>query len=396
MTDPDLPARCPACSSADLELLYEQESIPVNSCLLLEGEQEAREFPRGDMRLAICHGCGFATNLAFDQANAEYSDRYEETQGFSPRFRAFARALAQRWIDRYDIRGRRVLEIGCGKGEFLALICELGQNTGIGVDPSAIPERLETSADVTLLPERLGPQHADLAPDVIVCRHTLEHIGDVRGFMRLVRQIVGDREDTVVLFELPDVLRVLREVAIWDVYYEHCSYFTTGSLARLFRDSGFDVLNLELDFDDQYILLEARPRPAGRAPAPALALEDDLGTVLEAAADFARRHGEVLQGWRAALHEESRSGSRCVIWGGGSKGVAYLTTIDTGGDVRYVVDINPHKHGKYMAGTGQLVVAPEFLKDYRPDVVVAMNAVYTEEIGADLDRLGVQTTLRAV
>ena len=81
--------------------------------------------------------------------------------------------------------------------------------------------------------------------------------------MAQVRAAIGDRTDTVVLFELPDVLRVLRDAAFWDVYYEHCSYFSPGSLARLFRLTGFEVLRLEMDYDDQYILLEAKPVPAG-------------------------------------------------------------------------------------------------------------------------------------
>jgi hypothetical protein len=75
----------------------------------------------------------------------------------------------------------------------------------------------------------------------------------------MIRRSLDCRPDTVVLFELPDVLRALRECAFWDVYDEHCSYFTPGSLARLFRASGFEVLVVELDYDDQYILVEAVP-----------------------------------------------------------------------------------------------------------------------------------------
>ena len=79
-----------------------------------------------------------------------------------------------------------------------------------------------------------------------------------------------------MLFELPDVRRVLDEVAFWDVYYEHCSYFSAGSLARLFRATGFEVLDLALDYDDQYLLLEARPSAVRRRPARRCRLEDDL------------------------------------------------------------------------------------------------------------------------
>src|SRR4051812_15441199 len=218
-------------------------------------------FPRGDLVLALCETCGFITNQAFDPTLSTYSAQYEETQGFSPHFRAFARDLAQRWIDTYGIHNKHVVEIGCGKGEFLELLCELGPNRGTGIDPSYRSDRLhsETARGIEFITERYSEAHGKLGGDVIVCRHTLEHIHPVAEFLELIRRSIGDRSKTLVLFELPDVVRVLEEVAFWDLYYEHCSYFSTGSLARLFRRTGFAPLDLWLDFDDQYILLEARP-----------------------------------------------------------------------------------------------------------------------------------------
>ena len=92
--------------------------------------------------------------------------------------------------------------------------------------------------------------------------------------MRLVRRPIGDRTDVVVFFELPDTERVLTEAAFWDIYYEHCSYFTRGSLARLFRRTGFEPHRLWKAYDDQYLLLEAGP--AGSGTGPRLSEEDDL------------------------------------------------------------------------------------------------------------------------
>ena len=80
---------------------------------------EAVSFPRGSLRLAFCGACGFITNTAFDPAPQDYADSYEETQGFSPTFNDFANDLAKRWVERHDLDGKQVLEIGCGKGEFL-------------------------------------------------------------------------------------------------------------------------------------------------------------------------------------------------------------------------------------------------------------------------------------
>ena len=90
------------------------------------------------------------------------------------------------------------------------------------------------------------------------------------------------------------------------------------------------------------------------------------------------------------------SGQRAVIWGAGSKGVSYLTTLAVGDEIGYAVDINPYKQGMYLAGTGHEVLGPEHLQSYRPDVVIAMNSVYLPEIRATLDSLGVAAELRGV
>lgn len=390
-------ANCPSCRTPRLEIFFEQQGVPAHSCLLMASAEEARSYPRGSLRLGFCRACGFISNTAFDASLSHYSDAYEETQGFSATFRAFADSLAQRWIDKYDIHDKTILEIGCGKGEFLVKMCELGNNRGIGIDPSYRPERTDSTAAgrLSFLRELYSGDHAGIDADVVVCRHTLEHIHPVADFMAQVRRGIGDRRDVTVLFEVPDVLRVLREVAFWDIYYEHCAYFSLGSLGRLFRASGFEILDLSLDYDDQYLLVEARPTsvPAQQAPH---GLEDDMSALADAVDGFSAAHATKLDEWRAGIRGADGTARKTVIWGAGSKGVTYLSTLQLDDRIRYAVDINPFKQGMYLAGTGQQVVAPDFLRDYQPDAVIAMNRVYNDEIRAELDRLGVDAELLSV
>src|SRR5581483_2756188 len=137
-------------------------------------------------------------------------------------------------------------ENGCGKGRFLGHGCQQGRHQGPGVDPAYVPGRLsdEAARRTQFDPSFYDDRYAGLPADVVVCRHTLEHIWQVRPFMEMVRRNIGDRPDTLLFFEVPDVLRVLRDTAFWDVYYEHCAYFSLGSLARLFRACDFDVLDV--------------------------------------------------------------------------------------------------------------------------------------------------------
>lgn len=376
---------------------YRQERVPSHSCLLMDSREQALTFPTGQIELGFCAGCGFIANLAVDPALQAYGSSYEETQGFSPRFRAFARDLARRWVHRHELQGRDVLEIGCGKGEFLVMMVQEGAGGGVGIDPAVVPARVDPAADgrIRWIADYYSERYGDLTGDAVVCRHTLEHVQPVEDFMRLIRRGIGDRAAVAVLFELPDVVRVLREAAFWDIYYEHCSYFSPGSLARLFRRTSFEVRDLALDFDDQYILLEAGPSD-GRAPGERLALEESVEELATEVDRFQTRFAQSQEHWNRVLRELRERGQRGVIWGSGSKGVAFLMTLDVGEEIGAVVDINPYKHGKFMAGTGKEIVSPEYLRAYEPDLVIAMNPVYRDEIQSDLDRLQVAAQLVAV
>jgi SAM-dependent methyltransferase len=343
----------------------------------------------------LCSSCGFITNTAYEPERQSYFESYEETQGFSPRFREFAHELAQQWVERYDLEGKDVLEIGCGKGEFLLLMCELTGGRGVGIDPAIVFERISSPAAerVEFIKDLYDERYGHLAGDAVICRHTLEHIHPVADFLRIIRRSLDSRPKTVVLFELPDVLRVLRECAFWDIYYEHCSYFTPGSLARLFRASGFEVRAVELDYDDQYILVEAFPGGDTREVLP---LEETPEAVADAVAEFTRNLALVQERWRSELDAVRATCGKTAVWGSGSKGVAFLTTLGLGEEVSAVVDINPYKQGKYMAGTGHEIVAPAALRELRPELVVAMNPVYLDEIQRELDTLGVDARLEAV
>lgn len=382
---------CPACDGTSLERFHRADGVPTNSCLLLDDEMEARTFPRGRLDLAICHDCGFITNLAFEAERAEYSTRYEETQAYSSTFVDFGRALAKRWVEEYDLHGKHVLEIGCGKGEFLTWMIEAGAGSGTGIDPGVHPERLqaEAAARIEWIADFYDERHSHLAADAIVCRHTLEHIRPVGDFLRTVRANIGGRSEATVLFELPDALRVLREAAFWDVYYEHCSYFTLDSLERLFNSCGFRVLSRSYEYDDQYLLVEAVPSSSvGRNRAS----DHQRDGIVALARRFGVEAATLIDGWQQRLRGVQQGGGPVALWGGGSKAVAFLCSLEDPSLVDAVVDINPHKQGRFVAGTGHLVVPPGGLMEVAPRLVVAMNPVYLDDIRRDLDAMGLGDT----
>ncbi|HMQ92250.1 MAG TPA: class I SAM-dependent methyltransferase [Amaricoccus sp.] len=387
---------CPACGSSEIEPFYRVQSIPLHSCILLESPEAARAFPRRDLELAFCDDCGFAFNVIFDAPSMAYSTNFEESQHFSDTFNTFARDLVREISETCEATGKQIVEIGCGKGEFLVQLCELAGACGIGIDPGyrADPGRTSGAVTVRFVPELFGPAHFDLPSDIVICRHTLEHIPAVRSFLAAIRQMIGPRRDVQVVFETPDFARVLQEGAFWDVYYEHCSYFSAGTHADLFRREGFVVDEVKLAYGGQYIVQYARP-----AAQPTRTIPPDPDVVAEMrrlVQDFPARVRQSQRDWRDRIEAANRSDRRVVLWGGSSKAVSLVTTLGLGAEIAAVVDINPYKQGKFLPGSGHAVIAPEALPEFDPGLVIVMNPLYQEEVSQRLTGLGISAEVVAL
>jgi SAM-dependent methyltransferase len=357
------------------------------------------------------------SNTAFDPRLTEYSGRYEETQGFSPTFQRFHHDLAERLIARFGLAGKDILEIGCGKGEFLLLLCKGGRNRGIGFDPSYRFDRHTPAAgeSVRFVQDFYSGKYSSVHADFVCCKMTLEHIGPTAEFVGTIRRALGD-SPARVFFMIPDTTRIMGDCAFEDIYYEHCSYFSPASLAYLFLTEGFHPLGVDAEFDGQYIAITANMAPAGsgarldgvdRQEGPIRGdwlRNADIPGVSAASAErfasgidsFTPAFTRKLNYWRERMADNGKRGRKAVIWGSGSKGVAFLTTLGLGEEIACAVDINPHRHGYFMPGTGHRIVGPEELRKVRPDQVIVMNPIYRDEIGEQLRGLGLEPELLTV
>ncbi len=386
---------CRACGADRLRVFYEVSDIPVESTVLLDSREAALAFPRMDLQLVICEVCGFIANSLFQEPTQVPESAYETSQAFSPHFSRYLRGLCDGLIERHGLREKTIIEIGSGSGEFLRAICELGDNLGLGFDPLTPPnQQARQDNRVTLVRELYGGQDLGTLGDFFACRHTLEHVAHPRAFIQMIRGSASARPGARIFFEVPDVTRILSENAFWDLYYEHCSYFSLGSLARLFRSCDHQILELDRVYDDQYLTIVATSGPEPRAaPLPG---EDDLEEVLASVERFSRNVSQEVKRWRQKLDDLSAQGKRMAVWGSGSKAAGFLATLRVHDEIEYVVDINERKQGKFQAGTGQEIVAPGALRSYQPDAVILMNPIYRNEITIELDRMGLTPQVLSV
>lgn len=378
----DTSSPCPVCMSSDVYIFADIPQVPVHCNLLYPSHAEALNSPKADIRLGFCRICGHIFNDAFNPDYTEYIQDYENSLHFSPRFQQYAKTLAADLVKRYRLYEKTILEIGCGRGDFLKLLCELGNNHGIGFDPSHAPDwdPNTTNSQITFIRDFYSNRYAGYKADLICCRHVLEHIQFPRNFIDNIRFAIDGRVDSVVFFEVPNVMFTLKDLGIWDLIYEHCGYFSISSLAHLFETCGFKVLKITESFGGQFLCSES-VLTKGKFDANYPLFQKNAQDQMEGyVKEFSDKYLNTVNKWRNDIKRMRKDGKRVVIWGVGSKGVTFLNTLKKESHIEYGVDLSMYKQGKYVAVTGQKIMPPEFLKKYDPDVVIVMNPIYIEEI----------------
>ena len=156
----------------------------------------------------------------------------------------------------------RILDIGCGAGEFLCSFTKRGWQT-VGVEPGKEYAEKARSRGIEVIEESLTD---DLVKrlgtfDAVLLIHVLEHVPYPEHMLRLVRDLLGP--GGLFLCEVPNDFNPLQEVAIsvqglrpwWIALPDHLNYFSISTLASCIAGHGFEILVQTTDFPVEMFLL---------------------------------------------------------------------------------------------------------------------------------------------
>jgi hypothetical protein len=337
--------------------------------------------------MCCCSDCSFVFNDVFDPSLLSYGAHYDNTQTHSPAFGEYVDGLVKHLVQERGVRDSAVVEVGCGKGDFLRrLVTYPGAgNCGLGFDPTYegpdvdLEQRLEFHR--CFYDERCTQYPAD----AVVCRHVIEHVEQPLTLLRAVRKALDRSSHARVFFETPCVDWILHNQVLWDFFYEHCSLFSENSLTTAFQQAGFNVVSVRHVFQGQYVWLEAQPAPANELSPAGPALEV---TTMAAALTYQQTRNVRVQTWTERLTELREQGG-VALWGAGAKGVTFANLCDAQAQILdCVIDVNPNKQGRFLAGTGHPIIGPHELPSHELAAVLVLNPNYLSEVRTSLAEHG--------
>jgi novobiocin biosynthesis protein NovU/D-mycarose 3-C-methyltransferase len=260
-----------------------------------------------------------------------------------------------------------------------------------GVDPARNLVRIANERGIESIPDFFGPEPARriLAAKgrarYMQGRQCFAHIDDVHNVLDGVTTVLAD--DGVLAIEVPYLLDLLDENQFDTIFHEHLSYFSFGTLVRLFAAHGLRVIDVErAPVHGGSIVVFGTPagadRPTGPAVADLLVVEERRGLRTERPyREFAERTTEVITSVRTHVRQLVAEGKRVAGYGAPSKGCALLQFcgLDSG-DLEFLSDTTELKQGKVTPGTHIPVISPEQARANPPDHYLLLAWNYAREI----------------
>jgi SAM-dependent methyltransferase len=384
---------CPVCSGRDIQDVLRRARLPAMQNYVHRTRESAVNAQYGELTLAVCGTCGFAWNRTFEPERLLYDEGYDNAVP-SAVMQAYYAEIAKYLRDRYALDGGLVVDVGCGDGGFLRMLCDAVPGLrGIGVDPALEADSSEQDGRIVLIKDVFTTDVIREQPSLIVSRHVLEHIPQPVEFFRMIREALAAFEPCPCFFEFPDLEWILSNEAFWDFGYEHCNYFTAASATEALGFAGYGSVTARAEFGSQYLWVEAI---TSGDEAEHLPSASSGGGLSERGRAYGESEAARIERVRDRLRVLKGDGRAVAVWGMATKGVLFSLLVDSRAElVDYCVDVNPNKSGCYVPLTGHLISPPQVLERHgeeRDLTVIVMNENYLDEIRRTCRELRVDAT----
>jgi SAM-dependent methyltransferase len=279
----------------------------------------------------------------------------------------FRKAQFKAFVERYGLKGKKVVEIGCGKGEYLSLMQQAGTEvygTEFGEASAAyccIQEGLNVEQIFVESPTvKLGN-----APfDGFFIMNFLEHLCNPNATLQGINANLA--ENAVGLIEVPNFDMMLTKNLFSEFIGDHLFYFTRKTLNALLERNGFEVIETQEIWHDYIISSVVRKR----CPTDLSAFCKQQARLKAELASFVAQFGA----------------KNVAVWGAGHQALAVLALTGLGDSIKYVVDTAPFKQGRYTPATHIPILPPGTLASDPVAAILVMAAAYSDEVARIIRR----------
>ncbi len=310
-----------------------------------------------DLIVYQCSACGLV------QLNNDPVPYYREViraVGISQEMTDFRLAQFQRFIEEYNLTGKKIIEIGCGKGEFISLFNDLDAHAfGMEFSESSVRHCCENGLNVEKSFFDTG--HEVLSNglfDGFMILNFFEHLPNPGTTLAGIHRNLKD--DGLGIVEVPNFDMILKNKLFSEFIGDHLFYFTQKTLIATLSRYGFEIVDCNVIWHDYIISAIVRKR----RPLNMHAFYDFQETLSK----------EIHQ------YIEFFQDKKVAIWGAGHQALAIMSLTGISDKILYVIDSAPFKQGRLTPCTHIPIVPPQNLNTAPVEAVIVMAASFSDEV----------------
>ena len=372
-------SRCRLCGAGGLHSVVDLGASPPCERFLTAAQLDEPE-PTYPLHLRVCPECWLAQLPPLITPEDTFTE-YAYFSSFATSWVEHAGRFVTAAADKLGLGPDSfVVEVASNDGYLLKHVVDAGIRC-LGIEPAvnvgAVARERGVPTRTAFLDANTGAAvRAEHGPaDLVVANNVYAHIPDILGFTRGLRALLAD--DGWLSVEVQYLASLIAENQYDTIYHEHFQYYTVTSAQRALATGGLTLVDVELlPTHGGSIRLWARPAETGAEPGPRvierLAAEAELRTT-GGYTDFAARVGLVRRQLLHFLVDAAERGQTVVGYGAPGKGNTLLNHCGVRPDLlRYTVDRNPYKHGRFTPGTRIPILPPDRIAEDKPDFVLIL------------------------
>jgi len=353
--------RCRVCKGKSHEKsLIRYRNMPrIAQCL--PDKDTVKDDAGTDIEVYQCKFCGL---IQLNSRPVPYYKQVIRSSGFSEEMKNYRWQQFKEFVNKYSIKDKKIIEIGCGNGEYLSIMQQFCSNSyGTEYSDGSVRKCKESGLNVAKgFIDAESYKLAESPFDAFFMMNFLEHFPEPNTALRGIYNNLSD--DAVGLIEVPNFDMILDKEMFADFSTEHLSYFTKDTLASILELNGFDIIGIDVIWYESIISAVVRKKKRVQI------------------ADFIYRK-ELLE--HCVENYLSQFGPKNVaIWGAGHQSLAIIALLNLKDKIKYVVDSATFKQGKFTPATHLPIVAPEKLVSEPVDAVIVIASSYSDEVAAIL------------
>lgn len=356
------------------EPLMVLEGMPA-SAQDIPSKEELKEEKGISLNLCQCSSCGL---VQFDCQPVEYYKDVIRSGGYSTTMVNLRTRQYRHLIETYHLEGKKLIEAGCGQGEFLSVLSNFPVEAyGIENRESLVAMAKEKGLNVW---KQFAKEGEILAPgdgsvngpyDGFLSFNFLEHQPNPVSMLRCLADNLQD--EGLGLITAPSLEYILEHDGYYELIRDHLAYYTFDTLRYTAEEAGFEVLEEEMiNRDTLSVIVRKKKQPAKR--------EDDKKAVKIDVSGLIKSQDTIGSEMDQLIKELEAGGKRLAVWGASHQGFTLASTTRIGTFAKYMIDSAPFKQGKYAPASHLPIVPSEHFMTDPVDAILIVAPGYTEEI----------------